>query len=495
MSGWLLIGGLMCVTAFLTLHAIGDRSLWLDEGLSARMAQLDPVAGINATYQLPTPGAIALYYLILHFWSTFGSDPTWLRSFSAMCVIAAVPVVYVLGSRLIGRTVGITAATVMGLSPFVVNEGQSARPYGLVILISTILTLILYSAIKGGGFRRWLLYAAVAAAGIYVHTTVAYLIAAQGSVAGIELVLCHRKSLRTFAERGAAAAMIVLAGLPLTGQFSAAGLAGVAPPSIATVTSAMTDLAGGRTLLAVTCLGIVALPLVGWCWLKRGRGLEFAILVAASIAPVALELAFSLLRPMFIDRYLAMAVPGLALVIGAAVDLLSLERLTAGTAAMGSISMRSTIARAAVLAVIAVLSLRSLVAPYTEQWSTAVQMVASEYRPGDGVIVYPGYAREPFDYYASKQPVFQDVTPLFPDVAWGQYFPASGPSLQSSLSTAVHVARVWVIRRSGDAISDSDAKLLASYLSCAGTIESNTTLQGVTVELVDFSPTPCPAGT
>ena len=146
-------------------------------------------------------------------------------------------------------------------------------------------------------------------------------------------------------------------------------------------------------------------------------------------------------------------------------------------------------------AIIVVLSLRSFGAVYSapqEQWNTAVQMVESQAQPGDGVIVYPGYARLPFDYYATKQPAFQGAIPVFPSIAWGQYFPASGPSLETSLADAKQTGRVWVIYRSGDGVVASDAQLLASYLSC-GTVQSNAYLQGVEVELIDYPATPCEA--
>ncbi len=492
--GGLVVGILMCVAAFLTTHAIGAKSLWLDEALSARIAQFDPAGGVRATYALPTPGAIALYYVILHFWSVVSSDETWLRMLSAICAVAAIPLVYRLGTRLVGQAGGITAATVVALSPFVVAQGQQARPYALVVLLSTILTLIFYSAMKGGGRRIWLLYAAAAVAGIYVHTTVAYLIAAQGVVAGVDLILFRRHSFPTIAWRVAAGVIIVLASLPLTGQFSAEGLAGVAPPTITTVRTTLESLTGGRTLLAVTGVGILAIPFVGWSWLRRGRGLEVSILIAASVAPIALELLVSLLRPMFIERYLAMSVPGLALVVGSAVELVSTWWPTRGTRATKASSRSSGIVVAAACAVIVVLSLRSIGYVYAasvEQWSAAVEMVAAKAQPGDAVVVYPGYARLPFDYYANRQPIFRDVTPLFPSVGWGQYFPDSGPSLQTSLLAAGgQTGRVWLVYRSGDLVGASDAKLLASYLSC-GTIQSDTPFPGVRVVLVALPATPC----
>jgi len=494
-TGWLVVGILMCVAAFLTTHAIGAKSLWLDEALSARIAQFDPADGVSATYSTPTPGAIALYYVLLHFWSAVSSDETWLRLLSAICAVAAIPLVYLLGTRLIGRAAGVTAATVVALSPFVVAYSQQARPYTLVILLSTALTLIFYSAMKGGGLRIWLLYAVAAIAGLYAHTTVAYLIAAQGGVAGVDLILFRRHSFPTIASRVAAGAIIVLACLPLIGQFSAAGLAGVPPPTIQNVGVTLYHLTGGTTLLAVTGVGILAIPFVGWSWLRRGRGLEFSILIAASVAPIALELLVSLQRPMFIERYLAMAVPGLALVIASAVELLSALRLTFSSTVARPSPRSSTIVRVAALALIVVLALRSVGVVYTgweEQWRNAVEMVAAEAQPGDAVVVYPGYARLPFDYYASKQSIFQDVVPVFPSVSWGQYFPAAGPSLETSLSDAKRTGRVWLVYQSGDGVGIGDAKLLASYTSC-GTIQSESDFPGVKVVLMDFPATPCEA--
>jgi mannosyltransferase len=487
--GWLAVGLLVFVAAILTTHAIGAKSLWLDEGLSARIAQLDPGSGVSATYSTPTPGAIVLYYLLLHFWSTVGSDETWLRLLSAVFAVASIPFIYLLGNRLIGRAAGVTAATVVAFSPFVVSQAQQARPYGLVIFLSTILSLIFLSAMRGGGLRIWLLYAAAAIAGVYAHTTVAYLIAAQGGVAGIELVVSRQRPWPKVASRVAAGAIIVLACLPLTGQFSAEGLAGVPTPTFENVGVALYRLTGGATLLAVTSIGVLAIPLFGWHWLRRGRGLEFSILMAASVVPIALELLISLRRPMFIERYLTMAIPGLALVVASAVDFLATWRPSSGGAFSRPPWMSPTVVRLVACALIVVLSVRSVGAAYTgfqEDWRGAVEIIASKAQPGDDVVLYPPYARLPFDYYASRQPIFRALVPIFPNVSWDQYFPASGPSLATSLSDAKRDGRVWIVYRSGDGVAADDANLIATFLSC-GTTQADDALQGVRVVLVDLT--------
>ncbi len=487
------VGTLMCVAALLAIHAIGDKSLWLDEGLSARLAQFSPADAISATYSTPTPGAIALYYVLLHFWSSVSTDESWLRLLSAVCVVASIPLVYMLGRRLMSTAAGVTAATVVALSPYVVSQAQSARPYGLVILLATALTLTFYSAMKVGGLRIWLLYAAVALAGVYAHTTVAYLIAAQGAVAGVDLLLLRRRSIWTIGSRCAAAAVIVVGCYPLTGQFSAEGLAGVPSPTFQNVGQALYHLTGGATLLLVTSFAVIALPLIGWVWLRRGRQLEFSILVAVSVAPIALELLVSLQRPMFIERYLTMAIPGLALLVAAAVDLLSSWKPSLRGAVATRSPRQSAIVTAGAWALIAVLALRSVGSVYTgwqEQWRGAVEMVAAESQSGDQVIVYPGYARLPFDYYATRNPGFRNIRPAFPEIGWGDYFPASGPSFAASLADAKQTGRVWLVYRSGDGVGATDASLIASFVSC-GITRSDTTLEQVEVVLVEFPAAGC----
>ena len=291
-----------------------------------------------------------------------------------------------------------------------VAQGQEARPYALVIFVSTALTLVFYEAMRG---RESPDLALVRRSGGRGH-----LRAHDGRVSDrrsrnrgrrSNLILVRGRSASTIAGRLTAGAIIVLAGLPLIGQFSAQGLAGVAPPSIDTVRATLEALTGGRTLLVVTGVAVIAAPFVGWSWSRRGRGLEFSVLIAASIAPVLLELFVSLLRPMFIERYLAMAIPGLALLIGAAVEFASTWRPTRGAQRMRASSRPSAVVVAVALAVVAALSLRSVGDVYAapqEDWRSAVAMVAADAQPGDGVIVYPGYARLPFDYYAGRQPVF-----------------------------------------------------------------------------------------
>jgi 4-amino-4-deoxy-L-arabinose transferase-like glycosyltransferase len=492
----------MFTAAVLAMHGIGSKSLWLDEAVSARIAQMDIVQGVRATYTLPEPGSMALYYIVLHFWSFLSSSETWLRLLSTVFAVAAVPAVWVLSLRIVGKTTAATAAALVAMSPFIVSWAQQARPYTFVVLISALLTLTFYSAMKNDGSRRWLAFAVVAAVGLYFQTIVAYLIAALGCVAALDLLDPRRRTPVVIRSRAAAAAIIVLAGLPLTAQLQF--IKSWSPPlTVQSFVDALQALVGGRTLFEVVVLSVLALPVVGLWWLSRRRALEFSILIAASILPIVFILLVSVLHPMFLGRYLAMAVPGLALVVSAAVDLLAEAARASIAWIAGRIGGRQPkwasvtpwVVGVGALLIIVTLSARSEAAWYDyagEDWRSATEFISANAQPTDTVIVYPYSSRVSFDYYAMKSPTFAQVAPLYPAVAWGMAFPKYGPSLAHSLAESTRTGRIWIVYRSGDGVGLGDALLIKSYTACGRTV-SKTQFPGVEVDLVELPPEACTA--
>jgi uncharacterized membrane protein len=76
--GYLLALGLITVAAaLLRFHALGNRGLWLDEVMSARISQ----QGLGQLLQTLREREInmALYYMLLHFWMKIGSSEAFLR--------------------------------------------------------------------------------------------------------------------------------------------------------------------------------------------------------------------------------------------------------------------------------------------------------------------------------------------------------------------------------------------------------------------------------
>lgn len=132
---------------------LGDRSFWADEGATAHKAQ--------QTTSLAEAARLHKDFHFLHFALTMGlvrlsRSELVLRFPSAMAATLALPVLYVLGSRLLRRTAGLVGAFLLAISPFAVGYAQEARSYALLQLYAGLSLLLLVLALEK---RRWFWWA------------------------------------------------------------------------------------------------------------------------------------------------------------------------------------------------------------------------------------------------------------------------------------------------------------------------------------------------
>jgi mannosyltransferase len=105
-----MLGGVLLLGAFLRFYQLGFESLWIDEGVSIKIAGLEPLQMIRQASSDPTP---PFYYLILHYWmALFGDSEFSVRSLSAIASSLSILVMYRLGALLFGRTAGLLAAVI-----------------------------------------------------------------------------------------------------------------------------------------------------------------------------------------------------------------------------------------------------------------------------------------------------------------------------------------------------------------------------------------------
>lgn len=152
------------IGAGLRLYRLGQKSLWVDEAISGVLA-----ATGHAPVELPP-----LYFKLLGLtMGAAGSEAEWaLRLLSALCGIAALPLVFVLGREAGDRWTGVTAALLLALSPYHVQISQEARNYALLCLLSLALFVLQTVARRRSGWRSGLAWAAsgpVLAAALYTH--------------------------------------------------------------------------------------------------------------------------------------------------------------------------------------------------------------------------------------------------------------------------------------------------------------------------------------
>ena len=192
---------LMLLGFALRAHNLDAFSFWTDEGLTparsgyalSQILRNEIVIQGIVTKDTHPP----LYYLVIHLTrQLFGASDFAFRYPSVLFGVLLIPLIYKLGRRMGGRTVGMLVALLAAVNPLQVYYSQEARMYTLLVLLVTGMSYVLWQAIDqirdtkyekrntgsflispAGGLLLYMLFAALA---FYTHYTVAFLIAVQG---------------------------------------------------------------------------------------------------------------------------------------------------------------------------------------------------------------------------------------------------------------------------------------------------------------------------
>lgn len=170
------------LVAGVALRFVASTPLWLDEALTANLAELPPGELLEA---LRSDGHPPLYYLLLHYWGALvGTSDVALRALSGVLSVAAMPLVWIAGRRFGGPVAGWVAVAVLAMNPFALRYATENRMYALVALEVLVVWLLADDLWAGRG-ARWRVPALAVAAGSLLWTQYwgAFLLAAIGLVA------------------------------------------------------------------------------------------------------------------------------------------------------------------------------------------------------------------------------------------------------------------------------------------------------------------------
>ncbi|HEY1734736.1 MAG TPA: glycosyltransferase family 39 protein, partial [Acidimicrobiales bacterium] len=395
---WLLaaeIGVVAVVAIGLVLRFWTRSALWLDEALTVDIARL-PLHEIPS--YLKRDGAPPLYYVLLHFWmKPFGDSDIAVRSLSAVFSVATLPIVWIVGRRIGGRSVAWVLLVVVASAPFAVYYATEARMYSLVMFLTAgglwALSRVLEKARPGNVAAL----AVVTAALLYSQYWALYLVGSLGLWLLWQLWR-GRPEWRSNA-RWAFGAVVVgcLAFVPWVPTFlyqsRYTGTPWAGTPTYAAIINAITGFTDNQASNAVTgsnqgrllALGYFALAGLGLFGAARGRwhidldirtrpqgrGLAFAVLVtlaAAITGGILSQSAFS-------ARYAAVVfIPLLALL------------------ALGTMTFADARFRAVVVAVVALAGVAASIPNVTTQRTQAPAVaatLAAHAQPGDIVAYCP----------------------------------------------------------------------------------------------------------
>ena len=434
---------LTAATAGLVFARLGSKSLWVDEGYSVGVAGL-PLSGIWEAVTTSEPN-MSLYYVLLHFWISISDGEFWVRALSAISAVGVIPALFLAGRRSVGRPAALLAGAFLAVNVFFIGYGQEARSYALGMLLLTISWgLFLRVVEEHPSTRRLALWSVVSALATYAHVLSLLVIAAQP----LSLLFLPRDRRRTRHVASGLGLLLLLAAplLALVVSRGGAPLHWVPPLSWGSVVQFWEALVGYTG--PVGMVGVLALA--GWAVVDAVRVARTEgpsvitwrrmVPVCWFFVPALLMLAASPFQPLFLSRYAALAVPGLALTLGSAV--MRLPRFPV---------------RALVGAVLILLTASRLPSFYAhsvnDDWRGTVRYVLEESRPGDGLFfqgphgvwVYRYYARQ----FAGGQAGPEVVYPT--TVEPGDFAPDSFGSFEVAAERAAgRYDRLWIIFNQSD---------------------------------------------
>jgi uncharacterized membrane protein len=381
------------------IYNLGNRSLWYDEAVSVYLAQKD--WSIFWSIMLNHEAYQSLYLFLLKLWIPLGNDEATLRFLSVLFSTASIPIIYLVGKELFDSRTGVTAGFLLGVNGFFIYYAQEARGYTLLLFLVLCSSYFAIICVKNPSRRSWAWYIVFSVLAVYAHFF------------GIWVLLVHAVSLFFLPRR-----MIDWKGITFAGSIIALCLL----PILFFIIYKDVDQAAWipkPTLYSIAQLfySFLSWPMnvdIHFVWLFYGyvyiflcfipiimlirsctingasmNTWRYAFIVCWLFLPIILVYSLSMVRPMFINRYLIIAFPGFILL--AAVTLTRLNWKWASFVA------------SAIFVIISVsLTINSYSFTKNKHWRVIVGLVESTSLTEDAWLFNANWIRIPFEYYQKK---------------------------------------------------------------------------------------------
>jgi len=331
-----------------------------------------------------------VYFLLMRGWVYGGLSEAWLRLPSALFGIASVPMLYVVGRRLLPASAALAAAAVLAFSPTHVYYSHEARSYTLTILLALLSTYFFVRAVEDGRRKDWILWTVVSILAFYSHYFAALVLVAQ-----VCSLLFRRTSSETWKRVVFCSLLIFLIALPgLTYVFRASRenlyfiwMPRATPKEIWRLAKFFGG--SGVKVFVASILWIAGLIVIARA--RRRDAEEFwhgMLILSWALFPAVIAGLVSVVHPIFMARYLIFSLPAMALL--AAAGMTTLRRMHIG---------------AALVVALCAMSAPAIVKDYNkprEDWRAASNAILTAAQPGDAVVLFPFYTRIMLDYYHDR---------------------------------------------------------------------------------------------
>jgi mannosyltransferase len=429
---------IVALAAVLRFHAIGQKNVWIDEGVSIEMARLDWYNFLRILWR--HEANMALYTVLLRGWLHFGQSEAFIRALSASFALATLPAIYIVGRKLFSERVGLLAAFLLAINTYHIRYSQEARSYALYPLLCIFSSIYFLKYLGDPTRRNRVGHVLTSALAVYAHFFAGFVVVAQWLAAR----LLDRQGAQQRFRRNWRQFAIAISPLVLFVLTTGTGVLRWIPRphlmDLANTFLFFTGNGGWWLVLLYSAAVIGALISVrGWMSPRISwDSWRYRYLLIWLFFPILLVFAVSQLKHIYLARYFIFCLPALILL-----------------AAAGLGRLRSNWALAAVLAVIAFLSLRGVTDYYRkdfdigrEDWRSATHHVLDHAQTGDVLILHQPIGRMPYEYYRSRIQANVYPTVIYPahddTLTYRDFYAGHAPDSFLQMASERY-ARVWVI--------------------------------------------------
>jgi 4-amino-4-deoxy-L-arabinose transferase-like glycosyltransferase len=447
-----LLALILILAAVLRFHQLTRFSFWIDEGVSVAIARLDARNFLRILWR--REANMSLYYVLLRGWLFIGpgAGEFFVRSLSAIFGIFSVASIYALGARIRSRMTGLVAALLLAVNAYHIRYSQEARGYSLAVFLALLSCYFFLRLLHEPSSKHSRGYILASSLAVYSHFYVALVLLAQWlSLRVLNSETVHKKE----AFRCARWILILLAPVAIFILSTGVGpIAWLSRPGIHELYVLGLFFAGGDgNGLALLYLACVSLALV----IPRERAgsqprWNLMFLVLWLVVPIALVFILSLVKPVFLYRYLIVSLPALCLL--AAWGITRIKPRWLGGILLAAVAALSLIADTGLYA-------RGLDQPL-EDWRSATAYILSQSQSGDAIIFYTAQGRMPYEFYAESSTAAKPAI-AFPahDPRRLSYLDFMGKPLPATIASLTR-QRVWLVLSHNDPNTEAIQRMLTA---------------------------------
>lgn len=313
---------MMAFVVYFSVSIFAHSSMRLDEAQSLFQTNRD-VPGI--LYLVGQDVHVPLYHVVLHYWQVlFGNDIFTARMLSLLFFALTIPMTYILAAYAFSRKVGLFAALLVTISPFLNWYGSEARMYSMLAFITVFHFYMFLKIFREGKAASWIWFTISAVIGVYTHYFFAFVLFAE-----IIFYLLYRhgfaaqKSFRKFLLSGLVVIGVIAPWLYYVRQLGSASNTqpNLGEPTSVDLFNTYSQFVFGFQTDTLNTVIVSLWPIVvllAFFGLQRNKTISKETLFFAIAATVPVLMAFIVsvtVRPFYQSRYLIVALPALLILV------------------------------------------------------------------------------------------------------------------------------------------------------------------------------------